>query len=389
MKTFINTSYIKNLLLLALVLLGTAAFAQEEEEEEKKKISFSGSVDAYYRTNFNGLNSTVPVVEGGEEVGEIPPSAPGSSFANDNGFAIGMVNLIAGYEGEKVGFVADLVFGPRGEDAVFNDSGPTSIVNQLYVYWNVSDKTTLTLGNFNTFLGYEVISPVGNFNYSTSYMFSYGPFSHNGLKADFDLGNDWSAMVAILNQTDFTSSARQSDISFGAQLGYAGQFLNFLYGKQGVDKIVNEGVIEEPDIDPLFQIDYTGGFNIGDDFYLGINATYQDTGDVGYDEDTPDDLGFYGVALYPQYTFSETFALGLRGEYFEEIGAFGAIGTAVEDSSVFAVTLSGNVTIGKYLRVIPEIRFDNASDDSFLFVNNDLETSKNLSSFMLAAVFSF
>jgi hypothetical protein len=389
MKTFINTSYIKNLLLLALLLLGTAAFAQEEEEEEKKKITFSGSVDAYYRTNFNGLNSVVPIVEGGTEIGEISPSAPGTSFANDNGFSIGMVNVIAGYEGEKVGFVADLVFGPRGEDAVFNDSGPTSIVNQLYVYWNVSDKVTLTLGNFNTFLGYEVISPVANFNYSTSYMFSYGPFSHSGLKADFDLGNDWSAMLAILNQTDFTSSARQSDFSFGAQLGYAGQYLNFLYGKQGVDKIVSDGVIVEPDIKALFQIDYTGGFDIGEDFFLGINATYQDTGDVGFDEDTPDDLGFYGVALYPQYTFSETFALGLRGEYFNEVGDFGAIGTGVVDSSVFAVTLSGNVTIGKYLKLIPEIRFDNASDDSFLFVNKDLETSKNLSSFLLAAVFAF
>ena len=370
-----------------MLLLGSAAFAQEEEEEEKKKISFSGSVDAYYRTNFNGLNSVVPIVEGGEEIGEIPATAPGSSFANDNGFAIGMVNFIAGYEGEKVGFVADLVFGPRGEDAVFNDSGPTSIVNQLYVYWNVSDKVTLTLGNFNTFLGYEVISPVANFNYSTSYMFSYGPFSHTGLKADFDLGNDWSAMVAILNQTDFTSAARQSDFSFGAQLGYAGQFLNFLYGKQGIDKIVNDGVIEEPDINNLFQIDYTGGFNIGEDFFLGINATYQDTGDVSFDEDTPDDLGFYGVALYPQYTFSEVFTLGLRGEYFEEIGDFGAIGTGVEDSNVFAVTLSGNVTIGNYLKIIPEIRLDNASDDAFL--NKDLETSKSLSSFLLAAVFAF
>ena len=86
MKVFTNTSYIKNLFLLAMLLLGSTAFAQEEEEEEKKKISFSGSVDAYYRTNFNGLNSAVPIVEAGEEVGEIPPTAPGSSFANDNGF---------------------------------------------------------------------------------------------------------------------------------------------------------------------------------------------------------------------------------------------------------------------------------------------------------------
>ena len=80
-----------------------------------------------------------------------------------------MVNLIGAYEGEKVGFVADLVFGPRGEDAVFaspfyNANGSSNIVNQLYAYWNVSDKVKITLGNFNTFLGYEVISPTANFN---------------------------------------------------------------------------------------------------------------------------------------------------------------------------------------------------------------------------------
>lgn len=386
MKTITNTSYIKNLLLLAAMILSAAVFAQDEEEE-KKKFNFSGSVDAYYRTNFNGLNSRVPVLDDtGTELFEIPPMAPGTSFANDTGFAIGMVNLIASYEGEKVGFVADLVFGPRGEDAVFNDIGSTNIVNQLYVYWNVSDKVTLTLGNFNTFLGYEVISPVANFNYSTSYMFSYGPFSHAGLKADFDLGNDWSAMLAILNQTDFTSAARVSDVSFGAQLGYAGQFLNFLYGNQGIDKIVVDGVIVEPDIKALFQIDYTGGFDIGEDFFLGINATYQDTGDVGFDEDTPEDLGFYGVALYPQYTFSETFTLGLRGEYFEEIGDFGAIGTGMMDSNVFAITATGNIQIGD-LAIKPEIRLDKASDNAFL--DSDLNAQDNLSSFLLAAVYAF
>ncbi|MEN8788174.1 MAG: outer membrane beta-barrel protein [Flavobacteriaceae bacterium] len=387
MKTITNTKYIKKSLLMALLLLSTGVFAQDEEEAPKKKFSFSGSVDAYYRTNFNGLNSRVPVLDDtGALLFEIPPMAPGSSFANDAGFAIGMVNLVAGYEGEKVGFVADLVFGPRGEDAVFNDIGSTNIINQLYVYWNVSEKVTLTLGNFNTFLGYEVISPVANFNYSTSYMFSYGPFSHAGLKADFDLGNDWSAMLMIANQTDFTSAARVSDFSFGAQVGYAGQFLNFLYGNQGIDKIVIDGVIVEPDIQALFQIDYTGGFNIGEDFFLGINATYQDTGDVGFDEDTPEDLGFYGVALYPQYTFSETFTLGLRGEYFEEVGDFGAIGTGMMDSNVFAVTATGNIQIGD-LAIKPEIRLDKASDDAFL--DPDLNAQDNLASFVLAAVYAF
>ncbi len=387
MKTITNTSYIKYLLLLAAMLLSAVVLAQDEEEEKSwtDNFSISGSVDTYYRINMNGLNSDVPIIEAGVPTGVVTPVAPGTSFANDNGFAIGMANLIAGYEGEKVGFVADLVFGPRGEDAVFNDTGPTSIVNQLYVFWNVSDKVTLTLGNWNTFLGYEVISPVANFNYSTSYMFSYGPFSHNGLKADFDLGNDRSLMLAVMNQTDFTSTASQTDVSFGAQIGFAGQFLNFLYGDQGIDRIVDDGTLEDVDIESLFQIDFTGGFDITEDLYLGINATYQDTGDVGFNADTAD-IGFYGVALYPQYSFSDSFALGLRGEFFEEKGDFGAIGTGLEDSNVFAVTLTGNYTIGG-LTVKPELRLDSTSDDAF--IDSDLNPQSSLASFLLAAVYAF
>ena len=102
--------------------------------------------------------------------------------------------------------MVDLVFGPRGEDAVFlsgtlRPGGSSNIVNQLYVYWNVTKKITLTMGNFNTFLGYEVISPIDNYHYSTSYLFSYGPFSHTGIKSDIVLTEDWSLMLAYLNNS--------------------------------------------------------------------------------------------------------------------------------------------------------------------------------------------
>ncbi len=374
MKSFTNTSYIKNLFLLAVVFLSASVFAQDEEED--KKFTFNGSVDAYFRTNFNGLNKVVPNEDPlGPSFG---PTAPGTSFANRPGFALGMANLIASYEGEKVGFVADLVFGPRGEEAVFGSPfGSANIVNQLYVYWNVSEKTTLTFGNFNTFLGYEVISPTGNFNYSTSYMFSYGPFSHAGLKADFALSDDWSLMLAIMNPTDLTDINPFAEYSFGAQVGFFGQYLNLLYGKQGINETIENGNIVKTDIKALFQIDYTGGFDITDSFYLGINATYQDT----------DGVGFYGAALYPQYATSDTFKLGLRAEYFKENGDYGAIGTGVEDSNVFALTLSGNLTVGDYLTFIPELRLDSASDNAF--INNDLEATDSLASFLVAAVFAF
>ena len=350
MKTIINTNYAKKLLFLFLFINSIALMAQDEETSDEKKFSLSGTVDAYYRANLNSANSGANY------------SAPGSSFANLPGFALGMANIIASYEGKDVGFVADLVFGPRGTDAIFASplySATGNIVNQLYVYWNVSDKVTLTFGNFNTFLGYEVISPAGNFNYSTSYLFSYGPFSHTGLKADFDLGSDWSLMLAVMNPTDITEFNPNGKYAYGAQLGYSGQYLNLISD------------------DGNFEIDYTGGFDLSEDFYLGINAAYFDGAD---------DTGFAGGALYPQYKTSETFTLGLRGEYFVETGDFGAIGTGVEDSSVLALTLTGSATIGD-LVIKPELRLDNASDDAFL--DTDGASMKSLSSFVLAAVYSF
>ena len=342
MKTF-GKSLLSKLFLGTFALASTVAVAQEEET---KKVSISGTVDAYYRTNLSSTD------EGSQ--------APGSSFANETGFALGMANLIASYDGAKTGVVADVTFGPRGDDATggFN-------LNQLYAYWNVSEGTTLTLGRFNTYLGYEVISPSANFNYSTSYLFSYGPFSHVGLKADFALSEDFSLMLAVMNVTDEnfngTSEAVPGAYSVGAQLGYAGQFLNFYY--DGNAKLG-------------FEIDYTGGFDLSDAFYLGLNAAYQDN----------DGLGFVGAAIYPQLATSDSFTLGLRGEYFSEMGDYGAIGTGVEDSSVFAVTLTGSYTV-ENLIIKPELRLDNASDDAFF--DNDLGPTKSLSSFLIAAIYSF
>lgn len=341
----------KKLFTLSIFFIACSLFAQEEETEEKKSFELSGSIDAYYRANLTAPNDENAI-------------APGSSFANLPGFSLGMANLVASYEGEKVGFVADLVFGPRGTDAIFASpmySATGNIVNQLYAYWNVSESVTLTMGNFNTFLGYEVISPVANFNYSTSYLFSYGPFSHTGLKADFALSDDFSLMLGVFNDTDLTEFNPTGDYAAGAQLGYKGQFLNVL-------------------LDPsFFEIDFTGGFNISDEFFFGINAAYLSLED--------DAGGFIGAALYPQYTVSDTFSIGLRTEYFAEDGDFGAIGSGVEDTSVLAATITGSFTIEDNLIIKPEIRFDSASDDAF--IDNDLAATKSLGSFVLAAIYSF
>ena len=126
----------KKIILSAVALVGALTL---NAQEDVPSFSLSGTIDAYYRANLSAPNDEDAI-------------APGSSFAQLPGFALGMANLIASYEGEKVGFVADLVFGPRGTDAIFASpmySNTGDIVNQLYVYWNVSEAVTLTMGNLS------------------------------------------------------------------------------------------------------------------------------------------------------------------------------------------------------------------------------------------------
>jgi len=318
----------KQIFTLLFVLSTVLSYGQDSL---KSKLSFEGSADIYYRRNLSTANTEV---------------APATSFANKNGFSLGMFNLISSYDTKNTGFVADLVFGPRGEDAVFLSTGNSSIINQLYAYWDVSDNITLTMGNFNTFLGYEVISPTGNFNYSTSYMFSYGPFSHSGLKADIKLAEDFTAMLAVLNATDETEFNSTNFSTLGTQLAYKNTYLNALYGKQDSSSAT-------------FQIDLTGCYDLSEKFYLGINATYNDT----------DGDGFYGAALYPQYNFGKLTA-GIRTEYFSD-----------RQSDIINFTTTLDYAI-ENLNLKLEYRLDKADQELF-------EQKDNLSSIILAAVYSF
>jgi len=341
--TKLNT---KNLLLIILIVLfgaNNTAFAQEEEaqeaEEPLEKLTISGSIDTYFHSGDADDGSS---------------TAPPTSFANLSGFSLGMVNIIASYKGKKSGFVADLVIGPRGAEAVFGSSPSLNLVNQLYAYLNVSDKVTLTIGNFNTFLGYEVISPVVNYNYSTSYMFSYGPFSHTGFKADIDLGGGLSLMAGVFNPTDNTDFNPDGTYTGGLQLGYqtgtGGIWLNLLADED------------------YFQIDLTTGWDVSKKVYLGFNSTYS--------------TSFYGAAVYAQFSASDVFSLGARAEYFADKD-----GVAItSNESIIDLTLSANYKIGQ-LTIIPEIRLDTGSAEEF--VDSDLNGSKSLSTFLLAAVYSF
>jgi hypothetical protein len=223
----------------------------------------------------------------------------------------------------------------------------------------------MTAGFMGTFVGYEVISPVGNFNYSTSYLFTNGPFQNAGIRANYAVTSKVGLMVGLFNESWNTF---QADPSFG---------VNTLGGQLSVTPI--EGwsayfnVLSGSESGTI--LDLTTAYQITDKFKLGLNAA---------DWEAPDDAGGYsGVALYPSFGITNSFAIGARGEYFKYKDVGG-----VEGESITAVTLSGNLKSGG-LTFIPEVRFDSSKTDTFGFLKENGSPTKSASQFSLAIVYAF
>ena len=319
------------------LLVANSFLTMGQEKEEKGTFTLSGSVDTYFSSNLSSSDlGSVGVL----------------SDVGANGFGLGMANTVFTYEKGKGGVVADLAFGPRANAA----NAYTGAINQLYAYYQATDKLKFTLGQFNTFFGYEVISPSGNFNYSVSYLFNAGPFSHTGFKLDYAASEDLSFMVAFTNPHGVVAGANDTDdYQLGFQTGYKGQFFNLAYGADGFG------------FTDVLYLDYTGGFDVTDSFFLGINAAYANSSDA--------DSGYQGIALYLQQTLSETFSLGLRPEFYTTTSGAG-------DASQTAFTLTGNTNLTDSLKLVTELRYDTSNDVTFF-------GEKDITGLTVAAVYTF
>jgi hypothetical protein len=268
--------------------------------------------------------------------------------------------------------VGEFSFGPRSFKSIpfFQNEEDFDDVNvgiqNLYVSYAFNDLFSMTMGYMGTFVGYEVIQPTGNFSYSTSYLFTNGPFQNAGIKADFAISDRFAFMVGLFNDWNVYQDLN-GITDFGAQVYFMpvdgwDVYVNFLTGNPS-------GTI----------IDLTTGWQISDLFYLGVNAA---------NYDAPDDGGGYaGVALYPQFSLTDGFDLGLRYEYFsvKDIKENGSV--TFEGDNVSALTLTGNLKAGP-LTLIPEFRLDSWGNVEF-FSNGSGDPTKSASQFVLAAVYGF
>lgn len=344
-----------------LNILSPENSASSTETETKKDsppfLTINGSVDAYYRYDISkqkGNNRT--------------------SFTNtQNDFALGMASVKFSHTGSKVSAVADLGFGTRATEFAYNDAGSLAAIKQLYISYTPLKDFKITAGTWATHVGYELVDPQLNRNYSMSYMFTNGPFTHTGVKAEYAKGKS-GFMFGVSNATDYR-------ILPDGQIDK--KFLIAQYTYTPTDKIkiyANYVGGKSPDTTNVNQFDITATASISKKCSIGLNSTLNQT--HLWKGFKYDGYGtWWGTAAYINYDAKEWMGFSLRSEYFNDADGIKGIG-----SKLFANTLSANFKTEGFI-IIPEIRYEMSPDEIYLGSNNG--PKKSTTSFLIAAVYQF
>ncbi len=339
----------------------SSAVPSPEEEKKEPVLTITGSVDGYYKYDF----------------GKTTANSFTSFTQTHNSFSLGMASLKFEHKGEKVSAVADLGFGPRAKSFAYTDDGITQAIKQLYVSYSPTDWLKFSLGTWGTHVGYELLDPQLNRNYSMSYMFTNGPFSHTGFKAEVSKGKH-GAMLGIANATDYRIPPD----------GYINKkFLLAQYSFAASDNVkffVNYVGGQNPDTSKTNQFDAVITAKISDKFNIGYNGTINSTQFWDGTKNT-ESLAWWGSALYLNFDPKPWFGLTLRGEYFSDKNNL-KIAVNPDGCNIFATTLSANFKSGGFT-FIPEFRLDNSNKDTF--VDKDGMYKKAAANFLFAAVYSF
>lgn len=330
--------------------------------DKTPSFTFSGSADVYYRYGFakTRMNNL-------------------TSFTNShNSFELGMASVKLEYKHSKVSVVADLGFGKRAREFSYNDEGIGAAIKQLFVTYAPADWIKFTAGSWATHVGYELVDPQLNRNYSMSYMFTNGPFFHTGLKADVTAGKH-GLMIGIANPTDL-KSVPDGVINKKFLLAQYSLSIN-----DNTKLYVNYVGGKAPDSSRSNQFDMVVTGKLGNKVSIGYNGT---VASVRQWDGVKNVSGrsWWGSAVYLSVDPRDWFGLTIRGEYFNDEKQLKVFSSALQGGNIFATTLSANFKVGT-LVVIPEIRIDRASRK--IFSDSNGAPAASAGSFLVAAVYAF
>ena len=347
---------IKKISLITLLFsFFNTSFGQADSSKSNYSINTSGYIDSYFRNSFSTQNSNTNNF---------------TSFTNSqNKLELGMVSFKLDQTLGKFAATIDLGYGKRAEEFSYNDQGILANIKQANISYNLTDQLKISAGKWATHIGYELLDAPLNRNYSMSYGFSYGPFFHTGVKAEYTYSKKTSFMIGIANPTDYVISSSPLKIII-AQLS-----TKLFEDKTTLYANYQGGNLEQSN--HYSQIDLVLNNTLSSQWTLNYDGTIYSAKIKGIQS-------FWSSnAIYLNFDPTSSIGFTLRSELFDDKSALsiGAFGT-----SIFANTVSMNYRIKK-LTIIPEFRLDNAQKN--IFTNSSNKAKGDNASFIIAAIYKF
>lgn len=281
--------------LAAAGVVSLASAAQAEENSVLTAMSstvISGSVEASY----NGSLSSGNKLADSHHTGDEGFNANGASLA---------ISSPLGDGDYSAGFNVELLLGRRAAD-FSGDAHEDFLIKNANIGLNLpfGNGVDLTLGLFDTIVGYEVEASGSNPNVSRSYGYDLEPFTHTGLLASTSLVDGIDASIGLANDSFQTgglgANGDTTDFALLAGLSItAPDSLGFLAGSTAY-----VGYTDSTGDDELF---YVGASMASPIEGVSLGVSYDDreyAGEAGDDADA--------VALYAVWDTSDSISLALR-----------------------------------------------------------------------------
>jgi len=380
------------LLLLGFTLLAGPAQATDVSLKVLEGVEMHAFASSSYTFNFN------------QPTQRAPNSATNVNRVYDkdhNSFKFDVGELVFLKDTPKsgdVGFRTDLTYGfsqPEVNQSA-DDTGDTQShqfdVQQGFVSYKapIGSGLQLDFGKFNTHIGAEVMDGYDgwNYNFSRSWLFSFGPFTHTGLRASYTINDMISVLGMVANGWDNTVENNDGK-SVGAQIAITPNdsvslLLNWV---SGPETIGNQASFSN-DVTNLF--DAVLDVKLTNNTLAQINLAYgiQANGAAG----TRGDAEWWGISTIVRHDYNKWFSINLRGQVFNDLDGTRATTAATlptgQGQELWAVTLTPEVRINQNLVVRAEYRHDQSNQKAF-WGSGAGDTRKTQDTVALNALFYF
>lgn len=337
-----------------------------------EQLQTSAFADAYFSQNWG-----FPKPQAGSNITR--------AFDQHNGFSVAFLGLDMKVDPDPVGFVGQIRLGAAQPNLALNDNGvPGGLAyiqqaHALYKPGGKDGKVTLILGKFDTLYGAEVPQSYLNINYTRGALFNLAqPFFHTGLRADIAVSDKITWKLLAVNGWN-NSVDNNRGKSFGTQIAIVPLetpkdasappllvALGYLGGPEMSDNETrpdgSKGDVGVNDklrhlVDGVIDINPTSTFRVL------LNGSFVSDKQPKADGSGYESISWYGASAMARLGLSDTWGLGLRGEYVGD--PKGVLTLTGKKTNIMTGTLTIETLPTKYMIIRLENRVDQASEKLF------------------------